>query len=38
MTINGIKLPLLADTLCVHGDNAQALKIIQALHKLTHAH
>jgi UPF0271 protein len=37
-TINGKKLPLQADTLCVHGDNAQALKIIQALHKLTHAH
>lgn len=35
-TINGEKLPLKADTLCVHGDNAQALSIIQALHQLNH--
>ncbi len=35
-TINGKNLPLQADTLCVHGDNAQALSIIQALHKLNH--
>jgi len=35
-TINGKKLFLQADTLCVHGDNAQALSIIQALHKLKH--
>lgn len=32
-TINGLKLPLEADTLCVHGDNAQALTLIQALHQ-----
>ncbi|PHS40684.1 MAG: hypothetical protein COB07_04025 [Sulfurovum sp.] len=37
-TINGKKLLLQADTLCVHGDNAQALSIIQALYKLNHAH
>ena len=37
-SINGKKLTLQADTLCVHGDNAQALNIIQALHNLTHAH
>ena len=35
-TINGEKLSLQADTLCVHGDNAQALSIIQALHQLNH--
>lgn len=35
-TINGKKLPLQADTLCVHGDNAHALSIIQALHRLNH--
>ena len=32
-TINGKKLSLQADTLCVHGDNAQALSLIQALHQ-----
>ena len=35
-TINGKQLSLQADTLCVHGDNAQALGIIQALHQLNH--
>ncbi len=35
-TINGKNLSLQADTLCVHGDNAQALSIIQALHQLNH--
>ncbi len=35
-TINGKKLTLQADTLCVHGDNAHALTIIQALHQLNH--
>ena len=35
-SINGHKLPLQVDTLCVHGDNTQALSIIQALHKLNH--
>ena len=33
-SINGKKLPLEADTLCVHGDNEAALNIIQALHSL----
>ena len=37
-TINGNKLTLQVDTLCVHGDNEEALNIIQALYKLTHAH
>lgn len=35
-TINGKQLSLQADTLCVHGDNAQALSIMQALHLLNH--
>lgn len=35
-TINGNKLALQADTLCVHGDNAHALTIIQALHQFNH--
>ena len=35
-TINGKQLILQADTLCVHGDNAQALSIIKALHQLNH--
>lgn len=35
-SINGKKLCLVADTLCVHGDNAHALGIIQALHTLNH--
>lgn len=30
-SINGNKLPLQADTLCVHGDNNQALTLIKAL-------
>lgn len=33
-SINGKKLPLQADTLCVHGDNVHALTLIQALHQL----
>ena len=36
-TINGKQLSLPCDTLCVHGDNAQALGIIKALHQLNHA-
>ncbi|RLA70803.1 MAG: LamB/YcsF family protein [Epsilonproteobacteria bacterium] len=35
-SINGKKLTLQADTLCVHGDNAKALGIIKALHQLNH--
>lgn len=35
-SINGLKLTLQADTLCVHGDNAHALNIIQALHLYNH--
>ncbi|MFT7860773.1 MAG: 5-oxoprolinase subunit PxpA [Sulfurimonas sp.] len=31
---NGKKLKLKADTLCVHGDNEHALKLIKALHSL----
>jgi UPF0271 protein len=31
MSINGNKLPLQADTLCVHGDNEEALALIKAL-------
>ncbi|WP_309497401.1 5-oxoprolinase subunit PxpA [Sulfurovum sp.] len=33
-SINGKKLSLHADTLCVHGDNAHALTLIQALYQL----
>jgi UPF0271 protein len=33
-SINGKKLKLKADTLCVHGDNESALKLIKALHSL----
>jgi UPF0271 protein len=33
-SIKGKKLTLQVDTLCVHGDNAQALNIIKALHQL----
>jgi UPF0271 protein len=33
-SINGKKLKLKADTLCVHGDNEHAVKIIKALHDL----
>lgn len=35
-TISGKKLPVEADTLCVHGDNAEALGMIKALHRLNH--
>ena len=35
-SINGKMLSLQVDTLCVHGDNAQALSIIQALHQFNH--
>ena len=37
-SINGKKLYLEADTLCVHGDNKSALKLIKSLHKLQHDH
>lgn len=33
-SINGKKLSLQADTLCVHGDNTNALTLIKALHQL----
>ncbi len=33
-SINGKKLPLQADTLCVHGDSKEALEIIKDLHAL----
>lgn len=33
-SINGKKLPLQADTLCVHGDNDHALELIKALKQL----
>jgi UPF0271 protein len=33
-TIEGKKLKLKVDTLCVHGDNKSALKLIKSLHKL----
>jgi len=36
VSINGKKLPLQADTICVHGDNVHALTIIRALHQLNH--
>jgi len=35
-SITGKKLKLQADTICVHGDNKSALKLIKSLHKLTH--
>lgn len=35
-TINGNKIPLKADTICVHGDNAAALELIKVLHQLSH--
>lgn len=35
-TINGLKLPIEANTLCVHGDNEAALAIIKALYRLNH--
>jgi UPF0271 protein len=37
-TINSKELKLQADTLCVHGDNAQALQLIKALHELKNDH
>ena len=33
-SINGKELKLEVDTLCVHGDNAEALQLIKALHEL----
>lgn len=33
-SINGKRLKLKADALCVHGDNKSALKLIKSLHKL----
>jgi UPF0271 protein len=33
-TINGKELKLKADSICVHGDNESALKLIKSLHKL----
>jgi UPF0271 protein len=36
-TINDKELKLQADTLCVHGDNEQALQLIKALHELKNA-
>ena len=30
-TINGKTIPMHADTICVHGDNAQALDFVKAL-------
>ncbi|MEA2048458.1 MAG: 5-oxoprolinase subunit PxpA [Campylobacterota bacterium] len=35
-SINGKKIPLQSDTLCVHGDNPHAVEIIQALHRFNH--
>ncbi len=35
-SIDGKKLKLKVDTLCVHGDNKSALKLIKSLHKLHH--
>jgi UPF0271 protein len=37
-SINGKKLKLQADTLCVHGDNQSALDLIEALAKLRDDH
>lgn len=37
-SIEGKKLPIKADALCVHGDTKSALKLIKALHKLQHDH
>ena len=37
-TIDGKKLKLKVDTLCVHGDNKSALKLIKALSKLQNDH
>ena len=33
-TISGKELKLQADTLCVHGDNEQALQLIKSLHQI----
>ena len=30
-TINGVEVPLEAETICVHGDNPEALKLVQNL-------
>jgi len=37
-SIDGTKLKLKVDTLCVHGDNKSALKLIKSLSKLQHDH
>lgn len=35
-SVNGKKLKLQTDTLCVHGDTKSALKLVKSLHKLKH--
>lgn len=35
-SINGKKLPLKTDTLCVHGDTPAALEMVRELHRLNH--
>ena len=30
-TINGVEVPLEAETICVHGDNPEALKLVEKL-------
>ncbi|PRY90356.1 5-oxoprolinase subunit PxpA [Mongoliibacter ruber] len=32
-TVSGKTIPVLADTVCIHGDNPAALSILQAIHK-----
>jgi UPF0271 protein len=37
-SIEGKKLAIQADAICVHGDTKSALKLIKSLHKLQHDH
>jgi UPF0271 protein len=30
-SINGVRVPIQADTLCIHGDNPLALQVVQRL-------
>jgi len=32
-TINGVEVPLEAETICVHGDNSEALKLVKKLRR-----
>ena len=33
LSIQGLKLPIVLDTLCIHGDTSTALEILRYIHK-----